>query len=66
MPVAKYKVLRNICKAFSITPCKLNKLLVKNNVTTSEQLIKVVNEQLGMVMADHTAKYIILEREYIR
>jgi hypothetical protein len=66
MPIAKYKVLRNICKAFSITPCKLNKLLVKNNVTTSEELIKVVNEQLGMIMSENVAKYIVLEREYIR
>jgi hypothetical protein len=65
MPIPKAVVLRNTLRLYDLTPFRMKKLIEKNNITNSDELVKFMCEKQGMVMSDQRAQYILVNKEYL-
>jgi hypothetical protein len=65
MPIPHSVVLRNTLKLYNLTPFRMKKIINKNNITKSEELVKFMCEKQGMVMSEQRAQYILTYQEFL-
>ena len=65
MPVPKFKVLKTMCKHYDLTPKKVKKIILDNNIINSQNLIELLEIQHSVYMDQFHAQYIISNKEYL-